>query len=70
MTPERLVHSANQIALFFEAYPRERGEDGVLEHLQKFWTPAMRRQLVDYIATDGKGLHALVTGAAAKLAAT
>jgi formate dehydrogenase subunit delta len=67
MTPDRLVHTANQIALFFDAYPRERAEAGVLEHLQKFWTPAMRRQLVDYVAVDGKGLHVLVAAAAAKL---
>ena len=67
MTPERLVHTANQIALFFEAYPRESAEAGVLEHLQKFWTPAMLRQLVDYAAADGQGLHTLVAAAATKL---
>ena len=50
VTPERIVHMANQIALYFAAYPQERAEAGVQEHLQKFWTPAMRRDLATYIA--------------------
>jgi formate dehydrogenase subunit delta len=67
VTPERIVHMANQIALFFAAYPQERAEAGVQEHLQKFWTPAMRRDLAAYIAAGGEGLHRLVTAAAQRL---
>jgi len=67
MTPERLVHSANQIALFFAAYPRERGEAGVREHLEKFWTPAMRRELAAQVAAGGAGLHELVKAAAGRM---
>jgi formate dehydrogenase subunit delta len=65
--PERIVQMANQIALFFSAYPQERAEAGVKEHLEKFWTPAMRRDLAAYIAGGGAGLHRLVTAAAGRL---
>lgn len=68
MEPARMVHMANQIALFFAAYPRERAEAGVVEHIEKFWTPAMRRQLGDYAQSDGSGLHDLVRAAARRIA--
>lgn len=58
---ERLVRMANQIALNF-------GEERDLtlaarrtgEHLQKFWTPAMREQLADYATAGGEGLSPAV----------
>jgi formate dehydrogenase subunit delta len=58
----KLVWMANRIAEFFAAMP-ERGEamDGVATHLRKFWTPAMRRQLLEYVAAAGDaGLHPLL----------
>ena len=64
----RMIHKANQIASFFEAYPHEKAVDGVADHIMKFWTPPMREQLKDYIAREnGKDLHELVTEAAHKI---
>jgi formate dehydrogenase subunit delta len=59
-----MVHKANSIAQFFAAYPREEAIEGVAGHLQRFWEPRMRRQLLQYIAGGGAGLHELVLEAA------
>ena len=63
MTPEKMVHMANQIALFFAGYPQGEAVAGVADHLKKFWEPRMRRQLLDYLAAGGSGLHPLVVQA-------
>ncbi len=58
---DRLVHKVNQIAHFHEPYPHGQAVAGVVEHLKSFWTPAMRRQLIEFAAGDGAGrLHELV----------
>jgi formate dehydrogenase subunit delta len=67
MEPSTMVHKANQIALFFASYPREEAVAGVADHLQKFWEPRMRRQIIDYVATGGAGLHELVPEAVGRL---
>lgn len=69
MKPDHMVHMANQIALFFAAYPHDEALDGVADHLKKFWEPRMRRQLLDHLAKGGAGLHPLVREAAAQLKA-
>ena len=67
MTPEHMVHMANQIALYFSSYPQEEAVAGIADHLQKFWEPRMRRQIIAYVATGGAGLHALVPEAVRRL---
>ena len=62
-----MVHKANQIALFFASYPREEAIAGVADHLQKFWEPRMRRQIIDYVSSGGAGLHELVLEAVSRL---
>lgn len=69
MTPERMVHMANQIAHFFAAYPREQAVEGVADHLKKFWEPRMRKDIEAYVAKGGSGLDALVIDAVKKLQA-
>jgi formate dehydrogenase subunit delta len=64
---DTMVHKANQIALFFAAYPHDEAVDGILDHLKRFWEPRMRRQISDYVANDGANLHALVLEAVARL---
>lgn len=58
---DHLVKMANQIALNFGA---ERDPGGAAtrtrEHLKKFWTRDMRRQLLAYGAAGGDGLSACV----------
>ena len=67
MTSQRMVHMANQIALFFAAYPHEQAVAGVADHLHKFWEKRMLHQLSGYIAQGGGGLHALVVEAEKQL---
>ena len=40
-----MIRMANQIAAFFEAYPRAEAVDGIAKHIRSFWTPRMRRRL-------------------------
>jgi formate dehydrogenase subunit delta len=63
MAAEDLVRMANQIALFFAPYPEEEAIEGVRDHLQKFWTPVMRRELATIATTTDNKLHPLVLGA-------
>jgi formate dehydrogenase subunit delta len=52
MPPERLIQMANSIAQFFEAQPdRQEAVAGVAEHLNKFWEPRMRQQLLSLAAS-------------------
>ena len=44
-----LERMANEIARYFSAYPPEEAAAGIAEHLQKFWDPSMRRDLVDAV---------------------
>lgn len=69
MNIDRLVQMANDIAAYFDAEPdRAEGAAGVANHLQRFWDPAMRRQLLAYAQTDGAGLSTLAREGVAKLA--
>ncbi|MCC7052032.1 MAG: formate dehydrogenase subunit delta [Gemmatimonadaceae bacterium] len=69
MRPDDLARMANQIAQYFSAYPDPESVDGVRDHLQKFWDPQMRRDLLaiaDRHAAAGEGaiaLHPLVVRA-------
>ena len=65
-----MVHKANTIAQFFAAYSHEEAVAGVADHLQRFWEPRMRRQLLAYIADGGADLHELVPEATARLKST
>lgn len=63
-----MVHMANQIAQYFQAYPEERAREGVLNHIKMFWEPRLRLQLRQYVDQGGEGLHPLVLWAAARMA--
>ena len=68
MKAERLVHMANQIADFFGSYPHEQAVAGVADHLHKFWDPRMRKQIIEYVGTDGAGLRDIALAAIKQLA--
>ena len=70
MESEHMVHNANQIALFFSAYPREEAVASVADHIKKFWEHRMRQQLDAYVAQGGGGLHELVLAAVRQLNAS
>lgn len=67
MEPEVMIHKANSIASFFASYPHDEGVAGVQDHLEKFWEPRMRRQLLAHVSTGGEGLTPLVLEAARRL---
>ena len=67
MKDERMVHMANQIALFFQTEPQDEAVAHVANHLKLFWEPRMLRQLHAFIADGGTGLHNLVLEAAKTL---
>lgn len=64
MDEQKMIHRANQVAAFFEAYPRERAVQGIEEHFRKFWEQRIRIQLVAYTGDD---LHPLVQEAVRRL---
>lgn len=65
MDIQNLIHMANQIGGFFEAMPdRDEALSGVAEHLQHFWEPRMRSQLLAYVdGENGKDLKQIVVSA-------
>lgn len=61
MSPDKLVMMANQIASFFETLPHEDAAAGVADHINQFWEPRMRRELLALMADpDAHGLHETV----------
>ena len=67
MEADRMVHRANQIALFFASYPHDEAVAGVTDHLKRFWERRMRTQIIEYVAKGGGGLHELALEAVKQL---
>jgi formate dehydrogenase subunit delta len=57
--PAKLVRMANQISDFFASQPGDQAAAGVYDHLKAFWTPKMRREIVQYLNSGGEGLAPL-----------
>ena len=68
MTTSRVAYMANQIAANFAAQGHDTAVADIADHLQKFWEPRMRRQLLEYLAAGGSDLHELAAEAAGRLA--
>jgi formate dehydrogenase subunit delta len=65
---EKLAHMANQVALFFgSALPHDEAVVGIADHLNSFWEPRLRRQVVEMACSGGHELGPLVIEAASKL---
>ena len=69
MEEHKMVHNANQITLFFASYGHDEAVAGIANHLRLYWVPRMRRQLIDYVAAGGEGLHPLAIEAVKRLPA-
>ncbi|MGB2891885.1 MAG: formate dehydrogenase subunit delta [Albidovulum sp.] len=67
MSPEKMVHMANQIVAFFNSQPGTDAAERVAEHLSDFWEPRMRAQLLAYIDEGGAGLDPVAITAARRL---
>lgn len=70
MSPEKMVHMANQIATFFKTQPGTDQASRVAAHLTDYWESRMLDQLHSYVTTGGQGLDALVIAADAEIART
>ncbi len=69
MDLDNLVRMANRIGDYFAAYPDQaEAQAAIAKHIQMFWTPQMRRELLACVAqgADTHGLHALVADAVKK----
>jgi formate dehydrogenase subunit delta len=67
MSPEKLIHMANQIATFMTTKPAAEGEAGFAEHLNAYWEPRMRTQFFALLDAGTAGFHPLVLRAAAQV---
>ena len=57
MDVTRLVAMANDIAAFFDSEDDKAvAAEGVRVHLQKFWEPRMRREIIEHVKQGGAGL--------------
>ncbi|MCX8501119.1 MAG: formate dehydrogenase subunit delta [Alphaproteobacteria bacterium] len=64
-----LLRMVEQITGYFKAYPRDYAVDHIADHIQKFWEPRMRRELLDHAAAGGAGLSDLAKLAVQKIKA-
>mgnify|MGYP002778292763 FL=1 len=56
-----LVRGANRIGAFFAAMPdAAEARAGIAAHVQRYWAPALREQLLAHLAQGGEGLDPLV----------
>jgi formate dehydrogenase subunit delta len=52
-----LIRMANRIGDFFVSLPDQaEGVEGIANHIQKFWEPRMRRQILDFLAEHPDGV--------------
>lgn len=69
MDPTRLAEMANDIGRYFAAEPDENAAlEGMVLHLQRFWEPRMRNQIVAYLDHGGELLEPLPRKAIERLA--
>jgi len=62
---DRLVSMANDIAANLAFQPD--AETKIVDHIERFWAPRMRRMLLEYAAENGAGLSGTLLAALDKL---
>lgn len=67
MNYDHLVNMANQIAAYYEPYPRETAMAGITNHLQRFWAPALRTEILALPPDQETRLHPLLREALIRL---
>ncbi len=71
MSVEHLVQMANDIGHFFAAEPKRADAiAGIATHIQRYWDPRMRRQILAHLQAGGAGLEELPRAAVATLKPT
>jgi len=68
MPPPKFVYMANQIGKFFVTEDKATAVASIADHLEKFWNPRMRAEILDHLAAGGEGLDPEVRAAVATLA--
>ena len=69
MSAAKLVYMANQIGKFFVSEDRDTAVASIADHLEKFWDPRMRAEIIAHLAAGGEGLDPEVRAAIAALPA-
>ena len=46
----KIIRMANQIATYFDSRPEAERAVGIADHINDFWEPRMRTQLLDLLA--------------------
>lgn len=67
MSLPNLIYMANQIGKFFVSEDKPTAVAGIADHLQKFWAPQMRAEIIAHLAAGGEGLDLPVREAVALL---
>ena len=67
---DKLVRMANQIGDFYAAMPEQEAIEGVAQHLSRFWTPKMIREIVAFADHGGAGLKPIAARAVEALRQT
>lgn len=49
MSPDKLVRMANQIAAFFTSAEPDEASAMIAAHINEFWEPRMRRQMLEAV---------------------
>jgi formate dehydrogenase subunit delta len=49
MSPDKLAYMANQIGRFFAHQPHDKAVTAIADHIQKFWDPRMRSEIVAHL---------------------
>lgn len=70
MSPEKLVHMANQIGNFFVGQDEATAVASIADHLRRFWDPRMRSQIIALVDAGGDGLSEPVRRAVQALRST
>jgi len=65
---EHLVKMANQIVQNIPAATAEARIESAANHIDKFWSPLMKKQIAEYMAEGGEDLILEATAALKKLA--
>ena len=65
---KKLVRMANQIGENFDTGDKETAVAGVLDHLTRFWTLDMKKQIVSHVRDGKTGLNEIAEAAVSELA--
>ncbi len=64
---QTLVKMANQIAANFSFH--DNAVEQTLDHINRFWAPSLRQQMIQHVAAGGEGLDDLALQATQRLTA-